>query len=63
MPANHTYIGQDQSRLHMYTNACGCCGKKQIIPRSGDVIRKCKCHERDRCGMCGRCADHCKCGG
>lgn len=41
---------------------CGCCGQRVRARQAGPVVWACGCQDRGRCGMCGRCVDHCRCG-
>jgi hypothetical protein len=50
---------------------CGCCGVEVGMERRRHRCNKshgwvetawrCACRDAERCGMCGRCAEHCKC--
>jgi len=42
---------------------CGCC-KAPVIVNGLDISWSCHCHKRNERGLlCGRCEQHCACGG
>lgn len=47
------------SKVRESTARCGCCWYQIKIDVLGVVRRVCKCLGRKRCGLCGRCSDHC----